>query len=106
MNQKPLQLHKITRVIGSQQGVSWNPRVINKLLSLPLSPAPRALTSLLPAGLSHALLGLTAGFLLFSITVYVLSQNSDLHVLWLPLRHVANFISSLYELSAQILTTE
>ena len=37
MNQKPFQLHKIRRVIGSQQGVSWNP--IDKLLSLPLSRA-------------------------------------------------------------------
>lgn len=102
MSQKTLQLHKIRRgVIRSQQGVSWNPRVVGKLLSLSLS---RPLSSS-STQLSHAPLCLTAGFLSL-ITVYVLSQNSDLHVLWLSLCQVANFISSLYDLSAHILTTE
>ena len=88
-------------IIGCQQGVSWNPRVVGKLLSLPLSlPLSSSSTQL-----SHAPLCLTAGFLSL-IMVYVLSQNSDLHVLWLSLRHVANFISSLYDLPGHILTTE
>lgn len=74
MSQKTLQLHKIRRgVIRSQQGVSWNPRVVGKLLSLSLS---RPLSSS-STQLSHAPLCLTAGFLSL-ITVYVLSQNSDL----------------------------
>ena len=72
----------------------------------PLSLGPHALASLLlSAGLSPAPLCLIAGF--FSLVmVSVLSQNSDLNVLWLPFCQVPNFTLSLSDLSAQIPTTD
>lgn len=79
--------------------------IISLSLSLPASLGPQALASfLLSSGLSHAPLCLTAGFLPL-IIVSLLSQNFDFHVPWLSLCYVANFISSLYDLSAQIPTT-
>lgn len=95
----------VNRESHGTQGKKTGNNYLSLSLSLPLSLGPQALASfLLSSGLSHAPRCLAAGFLSL-IMVSLLSQNFDFHVLWLSLGYVANFISSLYDLSAQIPTT-
>lgn len=74
-------------------------------LSLPFCLGPHVLAFLLSSRLSQGPLCLAAGFLSL-IMAYVFSQNFAFHVQWLSFCHVANFISSLNDLSAQIPTTD